>query len=121
MHSKNGIWYTLADSPWWVMNYYDGAIIRFYFSSETHFNRFKREVNACESRMTATMSKRIGCFCCASKALVMAVVILLMSNSVIFPSRFTTLYIPFSFSLQQPRISVLATQGSRISLNRSIS
>lgn len=62
MHSKNGIWYTLADSPWWVMNYYDGAIIRFYFSSETHFNRFKREVNACESRMTATMSKRIGCF-----------------------------------------------------------
>ena len=62
MHSKNGIWYTLADSPWNVVRFYDDVTLWFYFSSETHYNRFKREVEKCEQRMTYTMSKRIGCF-----------------------------------------------------------
>lgn len=34
----------------------------FYFSSETHYNRFLREVDKRERQMTETMSHRIGCF-----------------------------------------------------------
>ena len=62
MHSKNGIWYTLSESPWDVARFYDDAALRFYFSSEIHCNRFEREVEKRERQMTYTMSKRIGCF-----------------------------------------------------------
>ena len=34
----------------------------FYFSSETHYNRFLREVDKRERQMTETMSHRVGCF-----------------------------------------------------------
>lgn len=58
MPSRNGIFYNLSESPWRVSRH--GMI--FYFSSETHYNRFLREVDKRERQMTETMSHRIGCF-----------------------------------------------------------
>lgn len=58
MSSRNGIFYNLSESPWKLSRH--GMI--FYFSSETHYNRFLREVDKRERQMTETMSHRIGCF-----------------------------------------------------------
>lgn len=58
MPSRNGIFYNLSESPWRLSRH--GMI--FYFSSETHYNRFLREVDKRERQMTETMSHRIGCF-----------------------------------------------------------
>lgn len=58
MQSRNGIYYTLIESPWRVTRHE----ITFFFSSRTHYDRFMREVDRHESRMTETMSNRIGCF-----------------------------------------------------------
>ena len=57
MASRNGVFYNLSVSPWYTMR--NG--IRFYFSSETHYNRFKREVDKRERQLSNTMSQRIGC------------------------------------------------------------
>ena len=58
MPSRNGIFYNLIESPWKLSRH--GMI--FYFSSETHYNRFLREVDKRERQMTETMTHRIGCF-----------------------------------------------------------
>lgn len=58
MPSRNGIFYNLSESPWRLSRH--GMI--FYFSSETHYNRFLREVDKRERQMTETMSHRVGCF-----------------------------------------------------------
>lgn len=58
MPSRNGIYYNLIESPWKLSRH--GMI--FYFSSETHYNRFLREVDKRERQMTETMSHRVGCF-----------------------------------------------------------
>lgn len=58
MASRNGVYYDLKASPW----VYARNGLRFYFSTETHYNRFLREVDKRERQMTNTMSQRIGCF-----------------------------------------------------------
>lgn len=58
MPSRNGVYYNLEESPWRVSRH--GMIL--YFSTETHYNRFLREIDKRERQMTSTMSNRIGCF-----------------------------------------------------------
>lgn len=57
MASKNGVYYDLFTSPWRVTRYG----LTFCFSSQCHYDRFLREVDARETRMTETMSHRVGC------------------------------------------------------------
>lgn len=57
MQSRNGVFYRLIESPWRATRHG----LTFYFSSRQHYDRFIREVDARESRMTETMSRRVGC------------------------------------------------------------